>query len=159
MQSGYYFKQKDEFLPLRSRPLLSPPIPAVNASTALTRVRHPPRTAPSGSKLGLPSLRMPILVVVPPTSTMIASFSLVSVFAPMMDLRVLKVSSPLAVLSLRVHPFRDPSPFTIIKGVWISSASCTFFIDDISSTMTGISLAFKTAVIVRSLNPSAEESS
>ena len=137
----------------------SPPMPEVKASTALTRVLQPPSTAPSGSSLGLPSRRMPMSVVVPPTSMMIASCNPVRALAPMMEAagpdKMVSTGRSFATDS----SINEPSPFTIINGALMSIRSCTRFSEAIRSAMMGMRRALSTAVMVRSLKPRAEESS
>ncbi len=54
---------------------------------------------------------------------------------------------------------REPSPLTIIRGAVIPVLFCTFFSDMMRSVIIGISRALRTAVMVLSLNPRAEDSS
>ena len=134
-------------------------MPDVNASTALTLVRQFPSFAPSGSSLGRPSLRMPMSVVVPPTSTMMASFSPVNALEPMIDAagpeRIVSTGRSLATDS----SMREPSPFTIMRGAEIPVLCCTFFREVMRSVIIGIRRALRTAVMVLSLKPKAEDSS
>ena len=138
---------------------LSPPIPAVVISAAMTRVLYPPMRAPSGSRRGLPSLTIPMSVVVPPMSTTMALSLPESFLAPLIldagPERIVSTGLIFAISSLMT----EPSPLTIIRGASMPNSSRTLLTDWMSSSMTGMSLAFITQVIVRSLNPSPEDSS
>ena len=142
-----------------TRMRLSPPIPEVAISAAVTRVLLPPMMAPSGSRRGFPSLRIPMSVVVPPMSMTMASFCPVRYMAPMRlaagPQRMVSTGFSLA----RASPIMDPSPLTIIRGAWMPFSASTALTDLMRSSMTGTSLAFMMHVAVRSLKPSPDDSS
>ena len=131
-----------------TRMRLSPPIPKVAMSAAITLVRLPAMHAPSGSILGRPFLRTPMSEVVPPMSMTIASLIPVRAMAPIM-----LEAGPESIVStgfLRaVESFiRAPSPFTIISGHLSPRSAMTAFTDSRSSLIAGMRRAFITAVAV-----------
>ena len=145
--------------PLTTRILLSPPIPEVAISAARTLVRIPPITAPSGSSLGFPFLRIPMSVVVPPMSMTMASLLPDSTMAPIM-----LAAGPESMVSTgrrraSLSPIIEPSPRTTISGALTPYSARTALTESISSWMTGMSLAFITHVAALSLKPRPEERS
>ncbi len=143
----------------RTRMRLSPPIPEVDISAAMTLVRVPPMVAPSGSSLGLPSRRIPMSVVVPPMSMTMASFMPVMRMAPMRLAAGPDITVSTGFLLASASPIMEPSPRTIIRGATMPYSDMTFFTDSIRSAITGIRRAFITQVTALSLNPSPEDRS
>ncbi len=138
---------------------LSPPIPEVDISAAMTLVRVPPMVAPSGSNLGLPLRRIPMSVVVPPMSMTMASFIPVMRMAPMRLAAGPDMTVSTGFLFASASPIMDPSPRTIMRGAEIPYSDMTFFTDSIRSAITGIRRAFITQVAALSLNPRPDDRS
>ena len=125
----------------------------------MTLVLLPPITVPSGSRLGWPFLRIPMSVVVPPMSMTTASFTPVMLMAPMR-----LAAGPDRMVSTGLSLANEsfimlPSPRDIMSGAAMPFSSRTERTERISSSMTGMSLAFMTQVVVRSLKPSSDDSS
>lgn len=138
---------------------LSPPIPDVEISAAITRVLVPPMVAPSGSSLGLPFLMIPISVVVPPMSMTIAFFTPVRHMAP-----IRLAAGPDIIVSTGLRRASDslimePSPRTIIRGACIPYSDSTVFMERMRSPITGSRRAFIMQVTALSLNPRPEDRS
>ena len=105
------------------RTSLSPPRPREKTRTASTMGRHSPITVALALITGRPSVTMAISVVVPPMSAMIAFCCGCSWAAPMTlaagPERMVSTGRASAVSAL----IKEPSPFTIINGEWISRSS------------------------------------
>ena len=128
-------------------------------SAAATLVRKPPIRAPSSSRWTLPSRMTPTSVVVPPMSTTMASSSPDSLRAPLMldagPESIVSTGLSRAIFSL----IMEPSPLTTRSGASMPDSSITASTESSSLPMMGMSLAFITQVVVRSLNPRDEDSS
>lgn len=138
---------------------LSPPIPEVEISAAMTLVLVPPMVAPSGSSLGLPFLIIPISVVVPPMSMTTASLTPVRHMAP---IRLAAGPDIIVSTGLRLASaslIMDPSPRTIMRGACMLYSASTVFMERMRSSMTGSRRAFMMHVTALSLNPRPDDRS
>lgn len=138
---------------------LSPPIPDVDISAAMTLVLVPPMVAPSGSSLGRPFLMIPISVVVPPMSMTMASFTPVRHMAPMRLAAGPDIMVSTGFLLASDSLIMDPSPRTIMSGAHIPYSDNTVFMERIRSSMTGSRRAFMMHVTALSLNPRPDDRS
>ncbi len=145
--------------PLTTYMRLSPPIPDVEISAAITLVLVPPMVAPSGSSLGLPFLIIPISVVVPPMSMTIASLTPVRHMAP---IRLAAGPDIIVSTGLRLASaslIMEPSPRTIMRGACMLYSASTVFMERMRSSMTGSRRAFIMHVTALSLNPRPDDRS